>query len=682
MARYLVTSALPYANGPLHLGHLAGAYLPADIFVRSRRLNGDDVVYICGTDEHGVPITLRAEAEGVSPRDIVDRYHWEIKEAFDKFYIDFDNFSGTARPVHSKVSQEFFLNLLENGHLVVKDEEQFYDVQAEKFLPDRYVEGTCPKCGYEKARGDQCDNCGTLLTPFELINPRSSLSGSKPVIKTERHWYFKLQDFEQNIVDWIESKSNWKDNVTKFILGWIKTEGLRERAITRSIDWGIPVPLDSKDAENKVLYVWFDAPIGYISSTIEWAERIGKPELWKEYWQNPETKLVHFIGKDNIPFHAVIWPASIMGQNSNWVLPYDIPANEYLTLEGQKISTSLNWAVWANDAVKDFPADSLRYAIAANAPESKDADFSWAFFQARNNDELANIYGNLVNRTMTFAHKEGGIVHKADYSERDLEHFRTLDAKMQELFTAFQNYKVRESCKLMMDIAREGNRYFDEQKPWELKKNAPERLKTVLNVCLNTLRILSFASYSIIPQSSVNLWEMLGQKSSLADERLDGVIYRHLPEGQQLNESRILFKKIEDSQIKEQLEKLEKQSGKKIMQEENTKPAKSEVTIEDFQKLDLRVGKITNVEAPEKLKRLYKLTVQIGSESKTILSGIKEYYTAEELMDKNVVVIYNLKPAKLGGEMSEGMLLAASTEDKSRVILIDPGDIPSGNTVN
>ncbi|MGL4677156.1 MAG: methionine--tRNA ligase [Brevinema sp.] len=681
MARYLVTSALPYANGPIHLGHLAGAYLPADIFVRSRRLHGDEVVYICGTDEHGVPITITAEAENVAPKDIATRYHHEIKEAFDQCYIDFDNFSGTARPHHAELSQQFFLTLLDNNHLSVKEEKQFYDEQAERFLPDRYVEGTCPKCEYTKARGDQCDRCGLLLTPFELKNAKSTLSGSKPVIKQEKHWYLNLQDFEARLVEWLESKKDWKDNVTNFMLGWIRTDGLHERAITRSLNWGIPVPIDIEDAKNKVLYVWFDAPIGYISSTIEWAERIGQADLWKEYWQNPDTKMIHFIGKDNIPFHAVIWPSILMGQNSNWILPYNIPANEYLTLEGEKISTSLNWAVWVHDVVKDFPVDSIRYALAANAPESKDADFTWTSFQSRNNDELANIYGNLVNRTMTFVHKEGGEVPPALHSTRDNEHFSYLDDKLNELFSAFEKYKVREACKLMMDIAREGNRYFDEMKPWELRKNDPKRLKTVLNVCLNTLRILAFASFSIIPHSADKLWNMLGQKNPLSQERLSTIMRSSLAIGQALNASEILFRKIEDTEITTQIDKLQKQSGQKMTQVAPIKEAKPEITIEDFLKIDLRVATILSAEIPQNSRKLLKLIVQIGTEERQIMAGIKEFYTPEELIGRNIVIVYNLKPTKLAGELSQGMLLAASSDDKSQVILIDPGDIFSGSSV-
>jgi len=678
MERYLVTSALPYANGALHLGHLAGAYLPADIFVRSRRLNGDDVIYICGTDEHGVPITLRAESEGVTPRDIVARYHFEIKTAFDNFNIDFDNFSGTARPNHTKLSQDFFLTLLENDHILLKEEKQFYDEQSQRFLPDRYVEGICPRCNDERARGDQCDHCGCLLTPFELINPRSALSGAKPIIKVASHWYLRLQDFEDKIVKWLENKKDWKDNVINFILGWIRAEGLRERAITRNINWGISVPINDPIAEGKVLYVWFDAPIGYISSTIEWASHQEDPEIWKKYWKDPATKMIHFIGKDNIPFHAVIWPSILMGQNSDWILPYNIPANEYLTLEGKKISTSQNWAVWANDAVKDFPADALRYSLAANAPESKDADFSWLFFQSKNNDELANIYGNLVNRVVTFIHKEGGVVPEALYIPRDVEHFEYLQNKLKELFNAYKNYKVREACKLMMDIAREGNRYFDEMKPWELRKTDQIRLKTVLNVCLNNLLLLAFASYPIIPETAQKLWSILGQDSLLASERVGKILYYKMRIGQKINQAEILFKKIEDEQITQQIKKLYEQSGQKIMEDPIIKESKPEITIDDFLKLDLRVAEIIKAEAPEKSRKLLKLKVKIGQEERQIMAGIKEYYSPKELIGKKIVVVYNLKPIKLTGEISEGMLLAASNGDKSMLYLVDPGDIASG----
>lgn len=689
MNRFLVTSALPYANGPLHLGHLAGAYLPADIFVRSRRLAGDHVLYICGTDEHGVPITISAAKENISPRAVVDRYHGEISDAFRAFRIDFDNFSGTARPVHAKLSQEMFLTLLDNKHVMVKEEEQFFDDDRQKFLPDRYIEGTCPKCGDTGARGDQCDACGSLLTPFELLNPRSALSGSTPSVRSVSHWYLKLQDFEQRLVSWIESKKNWKDNVTKFILGWIRTEGLRERAITRSLDWGIPVPLDSPDAKGKVLYVWFDAPIGYISSTIEWAERQGTPDAWKDYWQNPDTKLVHFIGKDNIPFHAVIWPSVIMGQEDNkWILPYDIPANEYLNLEGEKISTSRNWAVWAKDAAADFPSDTLRYAIAANAPENKDADFVWSFFQARNNDELANIVGNLCNRVLTFTQKEGGAVPSASYTPRDEAHFTTLQNILQKLFTAFEGYHVREACKLMMDIGREGNRYFDETKPWELRKTDPQRLQTVLNVCLETLRILAFAMYSVLPTGAEKLWAMLGQSSPLNAERLGDILKKRLPAGQKLGAVEILYRKIEDSEIQIQKEKLFQKAGKTMEAPETSPkpepscaPQKPEITIEDFMKIDLRVAEIIEAEPLEKSRKLIKMQVQVGDTRRQILAGIKEFVDPASLVGRKIVIVYNLKAAKLAGEESQGMLLAASTEDHSQLFIINPGDIPSGSVV-
>ena len=692
MNKYLVTSALPYANGPLHVGHIAGAYLPADIFVRAQRLAGHDVLYICGTDEHGVPITITAAKEGTTPRAVVDRYHKEISEALDAFHIKFDNFSGTARAPHAKLSQEMFLNLLKNNYVDIKEEDQFFDEEQQKFLPDRYVEGTCPKCGDTGARGDQCDKCGSLLTPFELIDVRSALSGSKPSVRRVKHWYLKLQDFEQRLVEWLKNKPQWKDNVTKFILGWIRTEGLHERAITRSLDWGIPVPLDDPEAKGKVLYVWFDAPIGYISSTMEWAERQGRPDAWKDYWQNPNTKMVHFIGKDNIPFHAVIWPAILMGQGKDnpWILPYDIPANEYLNLEGQKISTSRNWAVWAKDAVNDFSVDSLRYAIASNAPESKDADFAWDFFQARNNDELSNIIGNLCNRTLTFIHKEGGVVPAASYIDQDKRHLATMQETLNKLFQAFEGYHVREACKLMMDLGREGNRYFDETKPWELRKTDPQRLQTVLNVCLETLKILAFGMAPILPEGSQKIWTMLGQKTPLKDERLQTIFSHSLPVGQKLGASEILYRKIEDAEITAQKEKLYKKAGitmepvkdtNEKPQESKTPPAKPQITIEDFAKIDLRVAEIIEAAPLEKSRKLIKMQLKVGEERRQVLAGIKEFVDPASLVGRKIVIVYNLKPALLAGEESQGMLLAASTDDHSQLCILDPGDIPSGSIV-
>ena len=679
MPKYLVTSALPYANGPIHLGHLAGAYLPADIFVRFRKLNGDDVVYICGSDEHGVPITIRAQQEGVTPAQVVKKYHDQFEESFRKMGVDFDNFSGTARPKHYELSQKFFLELNENKHIITRTENQFYDETHKKFLPDRYVEGKCPHCGYEKARGDQCDKCGRLLNPEDLVEPKSVLSGKKPVIRQTKHWYLKLQDFEKDLIEWLKSKDNWKDNVRKFVLGWIDKEGLHERAITRDIEWGIPVPLD--EAKGKVLYVWFDAPIGYISSTVEWAEKTGSPDKWKDYWQDENTRLIHFIGKDNIPFHAVIWPAVLMGQNTKYIMPYDIPANEYLTLEGEKFSTSQNWAVWVDEYLENFPPDPLRFFLASNAPESKDADFSWKAFQTRNNEELANILGNFANRTLTFVKMNlDGTVPEGAYGKEENAIFKALEEKVADIIRNFENYKVREATKLVMDIARIGNKYFDDTKPWVLKKENPEKLKTVINVCMNILRMLNVSMYPIVPFSAEKLWVMIGEKGKLTDERWEPLAKERIKPGQKIGEVGILFTKYEDKLIQQQIDRL---VSKSKQQAQGAAASSGPVTIDDFKKFDLRVAKILEASPVEKSNKLLKLKVKVGETEKQILAGIKQHYTPEQLVGKKVIVINNLEPAKLMGETSEGMMLAASNGDKSKVIFLTPeSDIDEGSKVS
>lgn len=682
MPKYLVTSALPYANGPIHLGHLAGAYLPADIFVRFRKMNGDDVIYICGSDEHGVPITIRAAQEGTTPAQVVKKYHDQFEESFRKMGVDFDNFSGTARPKHHELSQKFFLELNENKHILTRTENQFFDESHKKFLPDRYVEGKCPHCGYEKARGDQCDKCGRLLNPEDLIEPKSVLSGKKPIIRQTKHWYLKLQDFEKDLIEWLKSKDNWKDNVRKFVLGWIDKEGLHERAITRDIDWGIPVPLE--EAKGKVLYVWFDAPIGYISSTVEWAEKTGHPDKWKDYWQDENTRLIHFIGKDNIPFHAVIWPAVLMGQTTKYILPYDIPANEYLTLEGEKFSTSQNWAVWVDEYLENFPPDPLRFFLASNAPESKDADFSWKAFQTRNNEELANILGNFANRTLTFINMNlDGAVPEGVYGKEENAIFKALEEKVADIIRNFENYKVREATKLVMDIARIGNKYFDDTKPWVLKKENPEKLKTVINVCMNILRMLNTAMYPIVPFSAVKLWKMLGEKGNITEERWNTLAEKRIKPGQKIGEVGILFSKYEDKLIQQQIDRLvtksKQQAPSQVIQQQPAGP----VTIDEFKKFDLRVAKILEAAPVEKSNKLLKLKVKVGDVEKQILAGVKQHYTPEQLVGKKVIVINNLEPAKLMGETSEGMMLAASNGDKSKVIFLTPeSDIDEGSKVS
>ena len=675
MSKYLVTSALPYANGPIHLGHLAGAYLPADIFVRYKRLCGDNVLYICGSDEHGVPITIRAEMEGVSPRAIVDKYHDEMAESFKKMRINFDNFSGTARPKHYEISQRFFLDLAENGHLITKTDEQFFDNAKKRFLPDRYVEGICPHCGYEKARGDQCDKCGRLLDPMDLINPISIISGEKPVIKKTMHWYLKLQDFEERLIAWIKSKNNWKDNVRNFVLGWIDKEGLKERSITRDIDWGIPVPIKGSEARGKVLYVWFDAPIGYISSTVEWSEKIGQPDRWKDYWLSPDSKIIHFIGKDNIPFHAIIWPAMLMGQKTEYQLPYEIPANEYLTLEGEKFSTSQNWAVWVDEYLEIFQPDPLRYFLAANAPETKDADFSWKSFQTRNNEELSNILGNFANRTLTFLKGNcKGIIPDGDYGREDLAVFTLLDKYTAELSNNFEKFHVRDAVKTMMDIARLGNKYFDDSKPWVQKKDNPAKMDTSINVCMNILRVLSVAMYPVMPDSAVRLWKMIGETDDITKERWERLSSSRIKAGQRTGESVILFAKFDDKLIQAQIDHLLKKSNRDEF---------SSVTVDDFKKFDLRVAEIIEALPLEKSKKLLKLKIRVGDKEKQILAGIKPYYDPQKLTGRKIVIINNLKPATLMGEKSEGMMLAASDEGQTKVIFLTPeSDIESGSRVS
>jgi methionyl-tRNA synthetase len=547
--KYLVTSALPYANGKLHIGHIAGAYLPADIFVRFLKLTGKDVIYICGTDEHGAPISIRAENEGKTPQEIVDFYHKNILKSFDSVNIQFDNFSGTARPEHHALSQEFFLELNKNGKIKTHTTKQFYCEQDKRFLPDRYVEGQCPFCHAKDARGDQCDSCGKLMDTLTLIEPKCKICGNTPVIRDTNHWFLDLPSFSHQLTEWLENKKNWKDNVKKFILSWIE-EGLIERSITRDIDWGVSVPLP--DAENKVLYVWFDAPIGYISSTIEWCKRIGEPEKWKEYWFNETTNLVHFIGKDNIPFHSIIWPAILMGQTKKYCLPTDIPANEYLTLEGEKISTSKNWAIWVEDFTESFDGELLRFYLAANAPETKDADFSWKDFQNNINNSLANVLGNLANRVFSFAKKNfDGILHNNKDKENDF--ICKIKDQCNEIKADYTDYHVRKVVKSIIDIAREGNKYFDDKKPWVVFKEDKNEAENTLFQCVELLRIVSIIFYPVMPDSMNRLRKMMS-----LTENFNWADINDTPDVVNIAEFEPLFKKIDDDKITEQLDKLYK----------------------------------------------------------------------------------------------------------------------------
>jgi methionyl-tRNA synthetase len=552
--KILVTAALPYANGPLHLGHLAGAYIPADIYVRYQRLKGSDVVFVCGSDEHGVPITIRADREGISPQEVVDRYHAMMKASFGRLGVLFDNYSRTSLPLHHKISQEFFLTLYNKGYVHEQDVRQHYCPTCARFLPDRYIEGECPHCHRSGARGDQCEACGRWLEPEQLVDPRCKVCGSKPELRTTKHWYFKLSQFQDRLQRWQDSKTQWKSNVREFCAGWFK-EGLTDRPITRDIDWGIPVPLPG--AEGKVLYVWFDAPIGYLSSTVEWAQNLQTPDRWQDYWKDPNTRMIHFIGKDNIVFHAIVWPAVLMGQDG-FILPDDVPANEFLTIEGEKLSTSRNWAVWVDDYLEVFPPDPLRYYLAANAPENKDADFTWKDFQARNNGELADVLGNLINRSLSFVEKQfGGRVPPAgELGPADQAVLDAIAAAASAIGAALDSFQVRRAVGELMDLARLGNKYFNDSAPWATAKTDRARCATTLNTTLQLELALAALMEPVLPFSAEKLWKMLNAPGSVREQRWGGIPELRLPEGHPLGARDILFRKIEDDIIEAQIARL------------------------------------------------------------------------------------------------------------------------------
>ncbi|MBK9935667.1 MAG: methionine--tRNA ligase [Cytophagaceae bacterium] len=682
--RYTVTAALIYANGPIHIGHLAGCYLPADIYVRYLRLKGKNVAFISGTDEHGVPITIKAKKEGTTPQAVVDKYYGIIKDSFEQFGISFDIYSRTSNPVHHETSQEIFKTLYDKGYFDEVETEQYFDESAQTFLADRYIVGECPNCHNPDAYGDQCEKCGSTLSPTDLINPRSSLSGNKPVMKATKNWYLPLDRMQPEIEKYVNSHPEWKPNVFGQCQSWLK-QGLQPRAMTRDLDWGVKVPLP--DTEGKVLYVWFDAPIGYISMTKEWAAANGKN--WEEYWKNEDTKLVHFIGKDNIVFHCIIFPATLMAEGS-FILPDNVPANEFMNLENDKISTSRNWAVWLHEYLEEFPGkqDVLRYALAANAPESKDNDFTWKDFQTKNNSELVGIFGNFVNRTVVLTQKfyEGKVPEKGALQDIDQQ---TLDALKQlpcDVSDAIKNYKFRDALASMMEIARLGNKYLAETEPWKAIKEDPERVKTIMNIAMQITATLALVAEPFLPFTSEKLFEQL----KLSEWNLNGPKHEWIdagnadlvPAGLEIGPGALLFEKIEDETIDKQVQKLLDAKRMNELEGKTVAPLKENIQFDDFAKLDIRIGTILEAEAVKKSKKLLKFLIDDGLEKRTILSGIAEHFTPEEMVGKQVTFIANLAPRMMMGIESQGMILMAEDKDGSLSLLQPHKEVWNGAGVS
>ncbi len=650
--RILITSALPYANGPLHLGHLAGAYLPADLYTRFQRLKGKDVIHICGSDEHGVPITIAAEKEGITPQQVVDKFHTQNEETFKKIGIDFDYFGRTSSEVHRKTSQDFFKNLYDQGLFKKKKEEQLYDEDAEMFLPDRYVKGTCPICGHPEAYGDQCEKCGSSLSPTELIDPISAITGNVPILKKTEHWYLPLGDFQDRLETWIDSRENWKSNVIGQCKSWLDT-GLGDRAVTRDLTWGVPVPLP--DADGKVLYVWFDAPIGYISATKEWADLKGEPDLWEKYWKDEETSLIHFIGKDNIVFHCIMFPAMLM-QHGDYVLPKNVPANEFLNLEGKKLSTSKGWAVWLHEYLEEFEPDLLRYVLGTTLPEAKDSDFSWKDFQARINGELADILGNFIFRTTSFTQRffDGEVPALKDPTETDLNALKAIQKQKEKIDAAYENFKFREAIAETMNLARIGNRYFTETEPWKSRKENPQACANTLYICTQISGALSLLFQPVMPLKMYSLREQLGIPHITGWDQINDHL---VPAGHLIADHEILFKKIEDEVVEQEIQKLKDKAKAAEPAAKKFPPLKETATFDDFMSLDLRAGKIIKAEKVKKSNKLIQITVDLGFEKRTILSGVAEYFKPDDIIGTSVCVVANLAPKKMMGIESNGMIL-------------------------
>ena len=672
--RTLVTAALPYANGGVHIGHLAGVYVPADIYTRYLRLKGREVLYVCGSDEHGVPITIRARKEGCTPQDVVDRYHKLIKESFEGFGISFDVYSRTSSETHHKTAADFFRRLYDKGEFVERESEQYYDEEAQTFLADRYITGECPHCHAEGAYGDQCEKCGTALSPTELINPKSAVSGSKPVLRKTKHWYLPLDKHQAWLEPWItEQHREWRSNVMGQCKSWFDM-GLQPRAVSRDLDWGIPVPVEG--ADGKVLYVWFDAPIGYISNTKELL-----PDTWEKWWKQPDTRLVHFIGKDNIVFHCIVFPAMLKAEGS-YILPDNVPSNEFLNLEDDKISTSRNWAVWLHEYLVDMPGkqDVLRYVLTANAPETKDNNFTWRDFQARNNNELVAVYGNFVNRALQLTKKyyDGIVPAAGTLTEYDLETIREFRGVKEQVEKLIEEFRFRDAQKEAMNLARIGNKYLADSEPWKVIKTNPERVKTVINLSLQLVANLAIAFEPFLPFSSERLRGMLNVERPEWD-RLGSTDL--LPEGHQLNEPALLFEKIEDAVIEAQIQKLldTKKANEAAAYKAN--PVRQDIAFEDFEKLDIRVGTVVECERVPKADKLLRFLIADGLENRTIVSGIAKHYNPEDLIGKQVCFIANLPPRKLRGIESQGMILSAENFDGGLSVLTVDREVKPGSEV-
>ena len=684
--RYTITAALPYTNGPIHIGHLAGVYVPADIFARYQRLKNNEVAFICGSDEHGVAISIKAKKEHTTPQAIIDKYHAIIKQSFADFGISFDNYSRTSLPIHHQTASDFFRKLYEQGDFIEEISEQLYDEEAHQFLADRFVIGTCPKCGNPEAYGDQCERCGSSLNATDLIDPKSSITGSKPTLKATKHWFLPLNRYQEFLEKWILEghKNDWKPNVYGQVKSWLDDE-LKPRAVTRDLDWGIPVPVEG--AEGKVLYVWFDAPIGYISSTKEWAERVGKD--WRPFWQDKDTELVHFIGKDNIVFHCIIFPAMLKAEGS-YILPTNVPANEFLNLEGNKLSTSKNWAVWLHEYLQDFPnqQDVLRYALTANAPETKDNDFTWKDFQARNNNELVAIFGNFINRVAVLTQKyyEGEVPAAGVLNATDSETLQQLSELTQKIEQSLERYRFREAQQELMNIARLGNKYLADEEPWKLIKTDAERVKTVMYVALQVATALAITSEPFLPFTSEKLKNIL-QLGTTAWEQVKQNPTALLPTGHKIGVATLLFEKIEDAAIAKQLERLEntKQANRQEAQaaaEVTVAPQKELISYDDFAKMDIRIGTILSAEKMPKADKLLILKVDTGIDQRTIVSGIAQSFNPEEIIGKRVTVLANLAPRKLRGVESQGMILMVeNAEGKYRFIAPNGEEIANGAEV-